>query len=114
MRRRPPAEADTLRIRGLSFDWPEPVDGAYLCPCEGVYAILSQGELGRFRILYFGETGNLHQRIGPSHHKWNCWLSHTDDPWIAFYPLPGSTAAERREIEQELRDRADWDPPCNG
>src|SRR2546430_5160289 len=67
------------RITGGVVDFSQPVkfEMALLPRCPGLYAILvgTNGFLKprRFRPLYFGEAGNLFNRVNSWHEKYNSW-----------------------------------------
>jgi hypothetical protein len=84
-----------------------------------VYAIMmkpdSRSKLNTYRILYFGESGNLSDRgFYRSHHKYNCWIRNAgsdDNLYIGIHPMPNSTDEERKRIEAALIAR--YNPVCN-
>lgn len=83
-----------------------------------VYAIMMrpdpQGNPTSYRILYFGESGNLSERGFASHHKLQCWKDHTDSEanlYVGVHPMPESTEEQRRKIESDLVSQ--YNPVCN-
>ena len=86
---------------------------------SGIYAILvpdSQARPKPFRVVYFGEAGNLSTRgIGRSHHKYNDWLQQggtlLSNLYIAIYPTLNFTEQQRLALEAQLI--RDYRPACN-
>ncbi len=60
------------------------------------------------KMIYFGETGSLQDRITPNHHKMVC-INRNGANRICV--LVESSAATRRAIEKDLI--ASYSPPCN-
>lgn len=83
-----------------------------------LYAIMRQADPVNnptsFRILYFGESGNLSERGFESHHKLDCWkyqVDSVDDLYVGVYLMAGSTVEQRRELESVLVEK--YNPICN-
>ena len=78
--------------------------------CAAVYAIMMKpypkNKPRTYRILYFGESGNLSDRgFYKSHHKYECWIKYADSEqnlYIGVYLMHKSTDDERRKVESEL------------
>ena len=68
-----------------------------------------------FRIIYFGESGNLSERgFYKSHHSYQCWRRQagTDTGiYIGIHLMPGSSIEQRRVVEQRLIRK--YNPSCN-
>ncbi|RKU28596.1 hypothetical protein C6497_07485 [Candidatus Poribacteria bacterium] len=59
-------------------------------------------------LLYIGETEDLKDRLGPSHHKWNEALSHGMNYISVYFPYP---VESRSNIERHLIQHIK--PPLN-
>lgn len=101
-----------MLVEGYSFTEPVPVDQGVDCPCAGVYVIVGKRswETNRFAI-YVGQTSNVDRRVGPSHHKWDCWHRQSTNPHVIFHHMKDSTESQRLAVESVLI-RA-LNPPCN-
>ena len=83
-----------------------------------VYAIMMKpdpkNKPDTFRILYFGESGNLNDRgFWKSHHKYDCFIkeaSSESNLYIGIHLMPNSTTTEREEVEKKLNDQ--YNPRC--
>ena len=84
----------------------------------GVFAVLAPDPEGRpqpFRVIYFGESGNLAApgliRSHPAYPKWIKQAGSVFHLHIAVYAMPYSTSAERSTVEATLVKA--YNPPCN-
>jgi hypothetical protein len=83
----------------------------------GIYAILkydSSCNPKPYRVLYFGQSGNMSERGFSSHHARSCWIRNAgseDKLYIATYLIPNSTEPERLKVESKLIE--DYQPVCN-
>lgn len=98
-----------MKIGRFTFAPPKPIgsQGVNLYGA-GIYAILSGGT---WTVVYIGQSGDVGERVGPSHHKWDCW-QRSPNLHVAFLSMPGSTERERLAIEGELI--REYRPRCNG
>lgn len=83
----------------LATDWEPPYRAA-------VYAIMVKTD-DKYRIIYFGESGNLSERgFWRSHHKYECFMEKAGNDeqklHIGIHLMPDSTEEERKKIEQRL------------
>jgi hypothetical protein len=89
-------------------------NSSFLLPGSGLYVVLAPDTTATprpFLPLYFGETGDFTRRITKNHEHCDDWRRHTNELYFAQLFMPGSTQAQRREIEQAL---IEWyAPPCN-
>lgn len=83
-----------------------------------LYAIMmrpdSVGNPTSFRILYFGESGNLSDRGFGTHHKRDCWIEHAgglDNVYVGLHFMPDSTEEQRCNLETALKNQ--YAPDCN-
>jgi len=103
----------------ISFDGPYPITDWEPLYRAAVYAIMmkpdSRNKPSTFRILYFGESGNLSDRgFYRSHHKYNCWIKNAgsdDNLYIGIHTMPNSSEEERQRVEAALIDQ--YNPVCN-
>lgn len=74
-----------------------------------------QNKPNTYRLIYFGESGNLSDRgFYRSHHKFRCWLDQAgveSNIYIGIYKMPSSTPDQRRNIESSLIN--EYNPICN-
>jgi hypothetical protein len=91
--------------------WPAPYRA-------GVYGILAsdlQASSQQFRVIYFGESGNMSERgFLRSHQKHNCWIKEAGSPnnlYICVFPMPNSTHKQRQIVESTLISL--YNPICN-
>jgi hypothetical protein len=68
-----------------------------------------------YKALYLGKTGNFAKRgLLDSHKKRPCWFALAGTGaslYVSTYPMPHSSPAQRKTIEQQLI--ATYQPPCN-
>ncbi|HBP17393.1 MAG TPA: hypothetical protein DEA08_06330 [Planctomycetes bacterium] len=99
-------------VEGRSFTDPVPVDQGVNCPCAGVYIIIGKRSWeANWFAIYVGQTGDVDKRVGPSHHKWDCWRQKSSNPHVIFHAMRNSTEDQRRAVERALISALD--PPCN-
>ncbi len=96
-------ESEEIRLDGISFSKPFPIDEWDPPKNAALYLILRKDD---GRIIYVGESGNLDDRgFWKGHHKYNCWVrvaGAEKNLAIAFYPMVDSTPVQRKEIESNL------------
>ena len=95
--------------------------GPYIAPLwsapksAGLYAVLVPGwKLMTFRALYFGQAGELDSDVLKSHPRLAEWRTIAGTEWnlyIAVYPMPSSTEAQRAVVERALA--RDYRPEFN-
>lgn len=109
-----------MSIKYGSYVFDEPVLFALWSPPNrtGLYAILIPDKSFRpkpFRVIYFGESGNLSERgFFKSHNKYSCWIREAgseENLYIAIYLMPDSTPSQRKFIEKLLITQ--YKPVCN-
>jgi hypothetical protein len=97
------SESERIRLDGISFSKPFPIDEWDPPKQAALYLILTMDD---GRIIYVGESGNLENReFWKGHHKYNCWVRVADTEKnlaIAFHPMVDSTPVQRKEIESSL------------
>lgn len=92
-----------IEIGGYTFEGPVPLRAKFLCPCEGVYAILCPSTTpGKYKVVYIGQSRAVNERVDPGHGKWLCFHEACANPRIAFLAMPGSTPLERMVLERRL------------
>ena len=98
-----------ITIERYRFEGPVDTKGQ-LRPSPGVYAILDYRASGDYNILDIGESQNVRERV-ENHDREHCWGRHCHGRicYAALY-FPGSTQAQRREVEEELCRK--YQPPC--
>lgn len=114
-------EVNNMSIRwgDISFDGPYPINRWEPPYRAAIYAIMMKpdpvNKSATYRILYFGESGNLSERgFFRSHHKYECWIKNAgseNNLYIGTYLMPDSTQDERKEIEGRLISQ--YTPVCN-
>jgi len=109
----------TITWGKIQFDGPYPIS-KWDPPCKAaIYAIMirpdPENKPNEYRIIYFGESGNLSERgFYRSHDKYGCWISQAGSDanlHIAIHPMPNSTEKDRREVEKKLI--LQYKPKCN-
>lgn len=90
------------------FRGPFEVGDGIVCDGPGIYAVLDD----RSTVLYIGQSSQVDFRVGPSHHKWRCFLRHTSRLRVAYLCMSGDSEAARLGLEKILIKI--YDPPCNG
>ena len=97
------SQSDTIRLDGISFTRPFPIDEWDPPRKAALYLILRKDD---GMIIYVGESGNLEDRdFWRGHHKYNCWLrvaGAEKNLAIAFHPMVDSTPVQRKEVESSL------------
>ena len=77
-------------------------------PDPGVYTILVADNSARprpFRVLYFGQGGDMHERVTTSHERYQDWCraaGGAENLRVAYHWMFGSTEGERVAIESGL------------
>lgn len=108
-----------ITLGDVKFDGPYPItqwDPPYRA---AVYSIMIKpdptNKPDTYRIIYFGESGNLSERgFYKVHHKYQCWLQQAKSEsniYIGIYKMPESTQEQRTEVEQKLITQ--YKPVCN-
>ena len=83
---------------------------------SGLYAILvpdTNSSPRQFRVVYFGETGELSKRVTSSHEKYPDWVSEAGTAswlYVAFHAMIGTQQA-RQAVESDLISH--YQPACN-
>ena len=85
-------------------------------PTQGIYAILVPDQRFSprgFAVLYFGEAGDISQRLTSQHEKLSAWYREAAGRtlYFAYHVTPGMTDQQRRNAECELINA--YLPPCN-
>lgn len=101
------------------FEGPFPMEEWNPPRNAAVYAIMmrpdSISKPNTYRVIYFGESGNLSDRgFLRSHEKFGCWINaagSTANLYIGIHQMPGSTASQRGSLESKLV--AQYRPACN-
>lgn len=69
----------------------------------------------RYQILYIGQSGQTGTRLDATHHKYQCWVNHSNgNLYVAFWWMPSNQFSEqqRKTSEQNLIQK--YNPICNG
>lgn len=103
-------------IAGYKFSDPWRIDGQPSINRAGIYAIIIKGlELGKWPILYTGQSGRVGTRFDGTHHKRKCWEDEANGKtlYACFYPMPTDQYSEddRCRVEDFLIQKTN--PPCN-
>ena len=97
------SDSEEIRLDGLSFGKPFPVDEWNPPKKAAVFLILRKDD---GMIIYVGESGNLDERdFWRGHYKYNCWVrvAGTDKNLaIAFHAMEDSTHLQRKDVESNL------------
>ena len=115
---------DTIRF-SEPFNFPRDLFGSMYrslrdlsaTPDPGVYVILVGDNSARprpFRALYFGQSGNMNERVTSSHERYGDWCraaGGADNLRVAYHWMFGSTQGERESIESGLIEY--YRPECN-
>lgn len=108
----------SIKLGNYIFSEPVPI-ASWSPPCQaGLYAIMVFDPLWTpfpFRVIYFGESGNLsEQGFLRSHHKYADLIQEAGSErnlYISVYPLPNSTLEIRGVIKSKLIEH--YRPACN-
>jgi hypothetical protein len=109
------------RPNGIVFGntrFSEPVRLSFFLPPfgGGIYAILVPDSTAKprlFRVIYFGQSGKLQERVTRRHEKYRDWLSEAESDsnlYASYYETSGGEH-KRSEIERQLIER--YRPICN-
>lgn len=109
----------TITWGKISFDGPYPITKWDPPFRAAIYAIMIKPEPTSkpttYRIIYFGESGNLSERgFYKSHHAYSCWIKQAGSEsnlFIGVHQMPNSTQEVREKVEQKLI--SDYNPVCN-
>jgi hypothetical protein len=96
----------TITWGDITFDGPFPATNWDPPHRAAVYAIMVKTN-DKYRIVYFGESGNLSERgFWRSHHKFECFMEEAGNDeqklYIGIHLMPNSTEADRKRIEARL------------
>ncbi len=99
--------ADAFDIQTLSSD--------ILLHKAAIYTIWTfDSSIQKYPLLYVGETGDLEERIGPSHHKYQCWLNHANRGlFIGIWWMPTQIYSKEQREKEEQRLIQAYKPVCN-
>jgi hypothetical protein len=118
----PAAPAKPVGPSGIVFadiSFTEPARFSFFLPpfiSGGLYAILVPDAAAKprpFRVIYFGESGELAKRVRPSHEKYPDWVREAGGAptlFVSFHTMIGGQN-ERVALESELI--AHYKPACN-
>jgi hypothetical protein len=92
------------------------IASSFKLPAPGIYAILVRDLRWTprpFRILYFGESAKLTERVTTQHEKYLEWVSEAAGNilYVAYHFTVKMTDQQRRDAECELINT--YQPPCN-
>jgi hypothetical protein len=113
----PPAKQTGIQFCNRKFSEPTLHRTATPLSWPGLYAILvldSRCSPRPYRVIYFGQGGNLAERVTASHEKYEKWCraaSGSGNLYVAFYWMPTSTERRRMDAESELIRT--YNPECN-
>jgi len=97
------SEAEEIRLDGISFSKPFPIDEWDPPKKAALYLILRKDD---GMIIYVGESGNLDDReFWREHHKYNCWVrvaGAEKNLAIACHSMVDSAPVQRKEMESSL------------
>lgn len=104
----------------FDFSDPVPLDGWVPPRRAGLYAILLPDRNARplpYRVIYFGESGNMDDRGFSTHHARMSWMLEAAASGggvlhVATMLWPNSTPEDRRAVERYLCNL--YRPDCNG
>lgn len=102
-----------------TFNGPYPITNWDAPDRAGVYAVMIRldppNEPDTYRIIYFGESGDLSERgFCKSHHKYHCWIDKAGSEsnlYIGIHLMPNSTVEDRKKTESGLVNK--YNPICN-
>lgn len=105
----------TITWGDVKFDGPYPATSWNPPKKAAVYAIMRKPDPKNkpetYRIMYFGESGNLSDRgFWRSHHKYKCFVDKAGSEaniYIGVHAMPNSTAEQRRAVEKRLNDQCE-------
>jgi hypothetical protein len=109
-----------IDIGGAEFEGPFQMEVWNPPRKAAVYAIMTKQDdptdkPASYLPIYIGQSENLDERgFIRSHHKFGCWMREagsTVNIFIAVYPMPNSTEADRQRIESQLISK--YKPVCN-
>lgn len=111
----PPA-VQGINFGGRQFYEPRRFPGLLIPPTQGIYAILVQDATctpRKFRVIYFGESNNLGNRIRTTHEKYRDWTREAagSQLYMAYHTTIGMSDAQRRDAECVLINQ--YTPCCN-
>jgi hypothetical protein len=106
-----------IRFNNQTFTEPVPFPPALPPVSSGIYAILvpdADCTPRPYRVIYFGESGNFHERVTESHERYDDWIKEAggiENTYVAFCPTPLLKEEQRRWVENDLIAR--YRPACN-
>ena len=108
----------TITWGGIKFDGPTKATEWDPPQKAAIYSIMRKPDEktkpNTYRIMYFGESGNLEERgFWKSHHKYECFkvkVGAVSNIYIGIHAMPGSTQDERKAVEDKLLE--EYNPEC--
>ena len=106
-------------LAGYVFDGPRILGGWTPPAVAAVYAVLYRpdpdGQPEHYAVLYVGHADDLSTEGFPFQHpRAHCWVQRAGSKWkvhVAWFVVPGGTAAHREQVVRELL--ATYHPHCN-
>jgi excinuclease UvrABC nuclease subunit len=105
-----------IKFGDRQFYEPRRFPSLLIPPTQGIYAILVSDATWTprpFRVIYFGESNNLGNRISTAHEKYIDWTREAagSQLYVAYHVTIGMTDAQRRDAECVLINQ--YQPVCN-
>ena len=111
-----PTQPSGIVFANFRFTEPRPFSLRFPPPGGGIYAILVPDNTAKprpFRVIYFGQASELHDRVRSNHEHYSEWLKHAGGPlglYVSFYPMTGG---ERARVATEQQLIGHYLPVCN-
>jgi hypothetical protein len=104
-----------IRLGALLFEGPRLLGGWIPPSRPAVYAIMCSTSENKYAVIYVGHSEDLSCEGFPFRHPHaSRWIARAGSKWkvhVAFYEVPGGTAAHRSSIVNDLI--AAYRPSCN-
>ena len=105
-----------IKFGERQFSEPRRFPELLIPPTQGIYAILVQDANYKprpFRVIYFGESSNLGDRVCTTHEKYSDWTRSAGGTqlYMAYHWTTGMNDTQRRDAECVLINQ--YKPECN-
>jgi hypothetical protein len=112
-----PGRPNGIVFDNISFTEPAHLD-LFLLPFGrgGLYAIMVPDSTAKprpYRVIYFGQAGELQKRVRKSHEGYADWISEAGSAWQLYVSFHAMTGNEEERVAIESRLIAKYKPVCN-
>jgi hypothetical protein len=111
---KPQKTQEWIKFKDFWFSGPFPFATAPKHSWSGIYAVCAYDATWGprpYRIIYFGESGNMAERVTPSHENFPAWVRAAGTRFNLYVAFHNVTRLERMTVEKRLIEH--YNPACN-